>query len=62
LRPGGGKAVHAPRSTRYAWAFGHTAVVFFSRGAFLSTFVYNPLFMRRRVAGEPLKAAGPAIS
>jgi len=35
----------------------YTAVVFFSLGAFLSTFVYNPFFMRRPVEGEPLRAA-----
>ena len=32
----------------------YTAVVFFSLGAFLSTFIYNPVFMRKPVAGSPL--------
>jgi glucose uptake protein len=32
----------------------YTAVVFFSLGVFLSTFVYNTFFMRRPVEGPPL--------
>ena len=43
-------AEQAGRLTNY------TAVVFFSVGAFLSTFLYNPFFMRRPVEGRPLKA------
>jgi glucose uptake protein len=33
----------------------YTTVVFFSAGVFLSTFIYNPFFMRRPVEGRPLK-------
>jgi glucose uptake protein len=32
----------------------YTAVVFFSVGAFISTFIYNPFFMRRPVSGSPV--------
>lgn len=32
----------------------YTAVVFFSVGAFLSTFLFNPFFMRRPVEGPPV--------
>jgi glucose uptake protein len=32
----------------------YTAVVFFSVGAFLSTFLYNSFFMRKPIEGEPL--------
>jgi glucose uptake protein len=35
----------------------YTAVVFFSLGAFLSTFVYNLYFMKKPVEGQPLRAA-----
>jgi glucose uptake protein len=33
----------------------YTAVVFFSVGVFLSTFIYNSFFMRRPVEGRPLE-------
>jgi glucose uptake protein len=32
----------------------YTAVVFFSLGALISTFIYNPFFMRRPVSGSPV--------
>jgi glucose uptake protein len=35
----------------------YTAVVLFSVGVFLSTFVYNSFFMRKPVEGPPLRAA-----
>lgn len=33
----------------------YTAVVFFSLGAFISTFIYNPFFMRKPVEGNPVR-------
>jgi len=33
----------------------YTAVVFFSMGAFLSTFIYNPIFMAKPVEGLPVR-------
>jgi glucose uptake protein len=33
----------------------YTAVVFFSLGAFISTFIYNPFFMRKPVEGSPVR-------
>lgn len=33
----------------------YTAVVFFSLGAFISTFLYNPFFMRMPVEGNPVR-------
>jgi glucose uptake protein len=35
----------------------YTAVVFFSLGAFISTFIYNPFFMRKPVEGNPVHLA-----
>jgi glucose uptake protein len=35
----------------------YTALVFFAAGAWVSTFLFNPVFMRRPVAGPPLTAA-----
>ncbi|MDD6209343.1 MAG: GRP family sugar transporter [Bacteroidales bacterium] len=35
----------------------YTSVVFFALGAFISTFIYNPFFMKHPVEGEPLKIA-----
>ncbi len=35
----------------------YSAVVFFSVGAFLSTFLFNPVFMRKPVEGRPVSAA-----
>jgi len=35
----------------------YTSVVFFALGAFISTLVFNPVFMKRPVEGETLKAA-----
>lgn len=34
-----------------------TAVVFFAIGVFLSTFIFNPIFMKYPVQGEPVKMA-----
>lgn len=33
----------------------YTAIVFFGLGVFISTFVFNPIFMARPVQGEPVK-------
>lgn len=33
----------------------YTAIVFFSLGVFISTFVFNPIFMAKPVQGEPVK-------
>jgi glucose uptake protein len=33
----------------------YTSVVLFSLGAFLSTFIFNPVFMKKPVQGEPVK-------
>jgi glucose uptake protein len=35
----------------------YTAVVFFSLGALVSTFIFNPVFMAKPVQGEPVKIA-----